>query len=160
MQRKYRVCSCSLCKRLRTKKQIHFLVHFLSQCGRNTLVSGDSVALCISPPPPPAHKYHQNHLHSGLYEANKPNIFYKKWVSSYLCHSAECVYSFDTFDLDLGSFWVTVHASRVLMSAQQPTVYCGLTHLLSESKSFLLQMLASLARYDPVWVNLMIITYL
>ena len=53
------------------------------------------------------------------------------------------------------SFWVTVHASRVLMSAKQSIVYRGLAHLQTESKLLLLQMLASLARiYDPVWVIL------
>ena len=111
----------------------HFICHFRSQ------ISSDSSK--------------QGHM-----KRINPKFTTETRFLSYLYPQVECASMFLSDFWSRSSFWVTVRASRVLMSAKQSIVYWGLAHLQTETKLLLLlQMLASLARiYDPVWVILMI----
>ena len=84
----------------------------------------------------------------GSYEANKPNIFNKKWASSYLCPSV-CVCSFQIiFRLDLAyELPCTLRECWCRQNNRSCTEDSPICRL---NQSLLLQILSSFARYDPI----------
>ena len=84
-------------------------------------------------------------------------LIYRKWINPKFATESECNHTYVSFSMRMllwdiwsrSNFWVTVHASWVLMSVKQ-LIHSPVYRL---NQSLLLQMLASFAR--SVWVTLM-----
>ena len=90
------------------------------------------------------HKFHQNHPNSHI-----------KWVKPTYATKSEFYYicllvCVCTIDLDLVCKYM--HVSSMLMLAKQLIVYWQFTLYRLSSNSLTLQILASFARYKPVWL--------